>query len=296
MKGCAVSAILQLLLWLSVSAAVMWGVRERCGIPPEESFGPAAFTGLLLSIGIGFFAGIAQTTGERRQIQRALRGQRPADGRRVGIAGTIHADAGPILAPLSGARCVAFRYNIGMHTGSSRTAHFAVLYEGVAVTPSSIRTASGRYRLLAVPVIDGPAESLDSAAKRRAADHIRTATFADPQPAFTRPQVEKEWSDDDGSYRHERRRTDAVVDLEKCTLTESVVREGAKVCVFGRYSAERGGIVADRNWAKQTRVMTTDPAAAAHLLGKRSLRYAIAGVIFCAAAAGVAFAAFDRCW
>lgn len=279
MKGCAVSAILQLLAWCAISAAVMWAAHSVSDVMPRASFAPAAFIGGLLTISIGLVFGAFRTLVRRGRLLRAARGEAPVDGRTEAITGTIHADGEPLRAPMSGTRCVAFRYDVSKHVGGGRHSGLAVFYDGVGVTPSSIRARSGTYKLLAVPTIDAPPERLDGSAARRMAEHVRNATFAEPHVPFTRPQIEKQWSDDDGEYRHERRHVKEEIDLEQCLLTEHVVREGANVCVFGRYSEARKGIVADRNWANETRIMTADAETIARDLVGRARRYLVGALL-----------------
>lgn len=222
-------------------------------------------------------------------LERALDGQPPIDGRIGVITGTIHAVGGAMRAPLSGLPCIAFRYSIFKEMGSGRRARKAVYYEGTALSPSQVATNGGTYRLLAVPTFDFESEYLEHApAVRRAAEHIRTAEFSPPQAPFTRPAIEKQWSDDDGSYRHEVRHATSEIDLETCSFTESVVKDGAAVCVFGRYSASRGAIVADRNWANETRIMTANGPTITAALGKRFVGYVVWGVVCCCVSATIA--------
>lgn len=295
MKGCAISGLLQLLAWLGTGAGIILLLERRCGIPPSQSFAPALIIALLIVIAAGLLFGAARVLRERAQLSAAARGERPVDGRRSVIAGTIHAIGDPLTAPLSGKRCIAFRYDISQwFSGGKSGQRLAVLCDGVALCPSEVRTLSGSYKLLAVPALETAAESLDSSAKRRAAEHLAHATFtAAPEP-FKRPELEKEWSDDDGAYRRERRYTTNEINLDDCVMTEQIIANGAAVAVFGRYSAARGGIVPDANWANATRIMTADPATAAKQLQQRAVRYVVFGATGAVAAVGIFYAALAQ--
>jgi hypothetical protein len=296
MKSCAISSLLQFGGWLLAGGGLIVLLQQRCAIAPGSSLAPAMFVALLFMVGIWLFVAAFAHRREREQLARALRGEAPEDGKRVVLTGTIHALVDPLVAPFSHQRCVAFRYDISKWVGSGKSQTHAVLCEGVALVRSEIRTASGNYKLLAVPTIDAPAASLDSAALQRAEEHLRTATFAPPHVPFTRPEIENEWSDDDGSYRHERLRSTGPIDLEQCHLSEYVIANGEAVTVVGRYSRERGGIVADRNWANRTRIMTANPEAAAAQLRSKSRRGVLLGIVFFAAAVFMFWSVFGVCF
>lgn len=225
-------------------------------------------------------------------LARAIDGQPPIDGQIGVITGEIHAQGTAMRAPLSDVPCIAFQYEIFKHVRSGRQGHKAVYYKGIALTPSTIRTKSGSYKLLAVPTFDFESEFLaHDATVRRAAALIRTANFEAPQKPFTRPAIENQWSDNDGSYRLEIKHATTAFDLETCSFSEFVVKDGEAVCVFGRYSAARGGIAADENWANETRIMKADGATIVAALGSRVARYIVWGLIACGASATIAILA-----
>lgn len=288
MKGCAIRAVLQLLLYVGIVAGFIFLFR-RFGFPIHEGWGAALFSALFAWMGLTLFYSARKPIRERKMLARALEGQPPIDGRIGVITGTIHADGGAMRAPLSGSPCVAFHYSISREMGSGRRAHKAVFYEGTALIPSKIATIRGTYRLLAVPTFDFQGEYLERAPTlRRAAEHIRNGEFSAAQAAFTRPAIEKQWSDDDGSYRHEVKHATSDIDLEKCSFTEFVVKDGEAVCVFGRYSAARGGIVPDLNWANETRIMTANGPTILARLEKRFAGYVVWGLICCGASVTIA--------
>jgi hypothetical protein len=292
MKGCALSLLLQITGWLATGGGIILLLQKRCAIPPGKSFAPALFIALLLVFAAGLLLGIVRALRERRQLVSALRGAQPADGRQVVLTGTLHASGEPLTSPFSGKACVFYRYSIGRWVGSSRRKTFSTLVDGVALTEAYLRAPSGNYRLLAVPTIDGPAATLDSKAEDRAADYLRRTTFASRPEGFSRPELEKEWADDDGSYRRDVR-SSAEIDLAQCTLSEHLIADGAEVALFGRYSAERAGIVADKNWSHVTRVMTGDAASLSGQLASRAIRYGLFAIALIGAACFMFRSVFD---
>jgi hypothetical protein len=274
MKGCFVSLLLQVAAWLATGAGIILLLQKRCGIAPSQSIAPALFVALLLMFAAGLILGIVRALRERAKVSGALRGEPPVDGKQVVLIGTLHASGRPLIAPFSGQPSVTYRYSIGRWVGSSsRQRTFTTLVDGVALTPSHLLTPSGNYQLLAVPTIDSPAQTFDASATHRAAEYLKQTTFTDRPAAFTRPEIEKEWTDDDGSFRRDTR-VAGDLDLEQCTLTEHIIADGAEVAVFGRYSAESGGIVPDANWSRVTRIMTGSAESLSGQLKTRALRYA----------------------
>jgi hypothetical protein len=291
-KGCAISSVLHVLAWLATGGVIVFLLERQYGLSPEKIFAPSLFIALLIVIGVGLIVGAIRLLRERTQIAAALRGESPRDGKRVVLVGTIHATREPLIAPLSAKACVAFRYDISRWSGSGKHRSLVVLVDGVALTESHLRTAAGEYRLLAVPMFDTEAEPLGDSARRRAEEHLRFGSFTERQPAFTRPEIEKEWTDDDGAYRRERRYIKDEIALEECLLSEYVIRDGAEVVVNGLYSAERRGIVPHPNWAHLTQLTTGNPAQAARRLRQRAIRYVVFAVLMFAGARFMSYSVF----
>jgi hypothetical protein len=277
MKGCAVAALRDFLLYL-VGAALMTTAFVSGGATLSDAIAPAAFCAIPLWIGLKFLFGISQPLREKRMLARSE--QPPIDGALCAISGTIHASS-PLHAPLSGLPCTAFRYAISAEMGKGKNRRQMRMYEGTAVTPSTIHTKAGTYRLLAVPMFDFESELLDRAtAMGNARGVIEDTKFEKPRPAMSKSRLEEEWSDDDGAYRYEVDHTSAPLPLEECRFEEFVVSQGEEITLFGRYSASRGGIVADASWANLTRLMKGGAPVIVAALGRRIKKYAIAGVIF----------------
>ncbi len=286
MKGCARALLIQLAAYLATAGAIAWVLHGRFGQPLPRVIVPSLIGGLAAVIGAGFLLSISKPVRDRAALAACLAGKRPADGARAGLAGTIDAIGEPLRAPLSGKECVAWSYEIWEMKSTGSRSSKVVYFEGIALTPSSIATPAGTFRLLAVPTLDLASDGfLPSEALARFREHMKTASFETSKPRGT---LEQMLSDDDGSYRREFRAENvADAPLEKCRFTEGAVARGERVYLSGRYSESRGGIVPDPNWAKHTRLMKGDPAEILRQLRGRIVRYAIGGVVFLAGAAAI---------
>ena len=292
MKGCAQSALIYLAGLIAAIAAISFGLQQWRGVGLTDTIGVSLFGGFFVWVSANLLLSAATAWRERSALAGGLTGTEPTDGRAAILAGHIEPLGAPLRAPLSGRECVAYSFEIYAMVPGHRRPTRVVYYDGLALTPSTIVTRAGSFRLLAVPELDCDESPLDSASRARAEDSVRTAPFEPPPPRFTRPSVEAQWSDDDGEYRRLRRRVEADVDLEGCQLTERAIERGAHVCVFGHYSAAKRAIVANpADWSKITRIMKGDADSIVRQLGSSMMWRALFGLVFAALGVG-AVAAF----
>ncbi len=287
MKGCARSLIFQVVGVLVALAGVLAFLQVRHGLAPGRVIGPAIFAALFGCIGLGLLLAISRPLRERAALRDCLAGKRPTDGKRTGIAGTIEPVGDLLRSPLTGTACLAYRYEIYLWVGHGRRRTRAVYFEGVALVPSVIATPAGSFRLLAVPEFDFGRESIEpQQALFHWSEHAKTAPFETPEAA--RKTLARQWTDDDGAYRSEKRHpTDGEVPLEECKYHEDLIRKGDRVYVVGLFSESRGGIVPHANWAKETRIMKGEPESILGQLKARIVRYAIGGIVFLGVAGGI---------
>jgi hypothetical protein len=269
--------------------AIMVFLQLRYALPPGKTLGPSLFAGFFGWVGWTLLVGLLQPARERSELRDCLAGKRPLDGKRVGIAGTIDAAGELLRAPLTGAECLAYKYEIFQIRGAAKRQHKAVYFEGIALVPSVITTRAGAFRLLAVPTFDFGAEGVD---RERAVfnwtEHVQRAQF---EPESSRRTLEKQWTDDDGAYRCEKRNpTEGEVPLAECTFHEDLIRSGDKVYAIGLFSESRGGLVPQPNWAKETRIMKGDPDSVLRQLKGRIVRCVVGGILCLTAAAGILIA------
>lgn len=264
----------------------MYGLNQRYDLPPRGTVGISFGAGFLVVLSLGLFVVAVRTIRERSSVRASLAGEPPVDGRRAGFVGTIDVAGQPLRSPLGGKECVAWKYQVYRFTGSSRRRIRSVYYEGIALAPSILSTRSGPCRLLAVPDFDFASESVDAGrAAHNAAEHFRTADFEE-----SRCTLAKQWTDDDGAYRSEKRNFPAEATpppLEECEFREDLIPRRADVYVFGLYSQARGGIVPHSNWANPTRIMRGDGDSIARQLGRRVRGYVIGAVLAGGAAVAV---------
>lgn len=290
MKGCARSLFMGLAVYLAIAGAIAWLLHARFALPLERTWQVSAGVGFLTWVGLTFLFGILEPVRERSSIRACLSGKRPADGKRVGIVGTIDASGPRLRAPLSGADCVAYKYTISKLVKTHRRSHVATFVEGTALAPSVITTPCGSYRLLAVPTIEpGGVEFSRETAISNARELLRTAKFG-PEGTAARGTLEKQWTDDDGAYQIDRNYTTEEFELEKCVFKEDILPPGGKVYAHGLFSEQRGGLVPHPNWAKETRILRGDGEEVARKLGRKIRNYAVGGVVCCGIAAGILYA------
>lgn len=290
MKGCALRLFASLTLLLGLMAGVAAWLDSRYGVEPRDAIGVSIAAGLLawLSINLVMSAGTAWRN--RSAIRRGMAGVLPGEGPAT-IVGVIQSTGPPLRAPLSDTPCVAYTFEVydSRKRTSGKGPTKVVYCDGVALTPSTILTPAGSVRLLAVPELECQDTKLNlESARKRATEYARSIPFQANPPAFGRPEIEKRWNDDDGSYRVERRHIDGEVDLTYWRMSERCIETGARVCVFGHYSEAQRAIVPVRtDWSKQTRILKGDADRVARQLGASVIRRVLGAVLFAGLAAGV---------
>lgn len=287
MKGCARTCLLWLIGWAAASAA-FFAYLGRFGVDNDAIPWAAVGAGFCLTIAVAYVIGIVSFAKERRMLLDAMVGRPPNDGEWVAVSGPIRS-INPLHAPMTGVPVVAYTYEIYRMESSGKSSSRVTYYDGKGLAPSTIASKQGAIRLLSVPTLDVPAESTDTmAAMEKAAEYVKTTTFETRQmPKSERTSAEDEWTDDDGSFRVDKKQSGNDVNLEDCFLVEHHIKQGETVCAFGLYSAARGGLIPHENWAKQTRIMRGDATNVANQLRSRIIKYVIGIVFFAAASYGI---------
>ena len=160
-------------------------------------------------------------------------------------------------------------------------------YSGFALTPSAVQTADSTVKILAVPDFqfdcDRP-RARDVAAA--AAAYVAATEFRPPAAAsdmqLAMAQTASMLQDDDGTFRFDQHGVWEPPDLRKTDYEEWVLKPGDQVCVIGKYSAQRGGIVPDHDnpLFAQTRIEKGNPDSFATRAVVTAILYTIWPVIF----------------
>ncbi|HEY3057259.1 MAG TPA: hypothetical protein VGK31_15135 [Thermoanaerobaculia bacterium] len=277
------------LTWLAVYVvlAVAIGLIVYRRYPqsgPAE--GAAVFGGVVAWMGVAYLCTIPKKIGEAMMIRRARDGEPPRDGERFAAIGRIVANGPTVTSPFTRTPCVAYKYQI-RSTGE----HDHSLYEGFALTPSTIQTAQGGIRLLAYPDLKVKPQMIPSAeAQPRAEDYIqatsfREATFSNIRDSFA--EMMKLFNDDDGSIRFDHRSANQNTALSRAWYYEWIVRPGDQVCAIGHYSAAKHGLVPDPEapLQHQATVEQGEPDVFVGRSYRGALGYLIGGGIFAGIAA-----------
>ncbi len=252
--------------------------------------------GFLATLSISLLWSVRDVLRNRGLLRGALAGTPPVDGKWAGLSGVIRSSS-PLISPLSRTSVVAFKYRIHETVGTGKNRREVVHYEGTALAASTISTNLGPYRLLAVPSFDMSNRDVDAdTARRNAEAYIATTEFETQHTAKEdRQTFGKEWTDDDGVFRRDRKGSDKV-GLDSCRFEEQIIAQGERVCVLGLYSEARGGIIPDPNWARLTQVIRGDGEAGIGQLGVTAGKYIIGAFIFGVFAAFVCWAVITGWW
>lgn len=287
MRGCAFGALRSFGGWLLCVAGIMVHLHTAYGLRSGSTLGVALFAGTFAFVGFGLVISVAGTLRQRTRLRAGLDGIAPVDGREVALVGRIAPTGTALVAPLDGARCVAYHYEIFQHVGTGKAAQRLVHCKGVGLAPATIATAAGSFRLLAVPEFEGEPPDIGGASGlARVAEYLRTTTFS-PKKTSAR-ELHERWSDSDGAYRSDVAYTEDLtqIELSRCGLAQGHVPPGAAVCVLGLYSQAEGGIVANPNWGRPTRLLLGDPEQVARTLRSQVIARTVLALVCGALLAG----------
>jgi hypothetical protein len=180
---------------------------------------------------------------------------------------------------------VAYTYEIRDDRGTGKQRTISNIARGVALAPATIVTRTGSYRLLAVPALEASAPSQSrSQMIANFERYARETTFIDKEDAAD--ELLAQWADADGDYRSDVAyvRLDGI-ETAKWVLQQQHLPPGSQVCVFGRYSSERRGIVPSAGGTVRVIRGNADQVAAS--LQSKIVTRGLLGVAFAAASAGL---------
>ncbi|MEW6337039.1 MAG: hypothetical protein AB1625_06520 [Acidobacteriota bacterium] len=307
-KACLLYLGAFLVLWLVIAVYVYLRLPGEVaahghGEPPDWWFaacavGVGVVSSAFATMGLGFLWGVMLKRKELGWVRRSLGGGMPRDGERGAAVGTIEATGEFVHAPISGSRCVAFKYEI-YHLPSGRSGSRVLDYNGFSLAPSAISTVGGAVALLAYPEFDFGEEYPDGEeAYRNAEEFIRATEFVDLGDGLdfrtNLAQVKELLADDDGAIRKNWRHGRVDRDIRSLRLMEQRVEQGDEVCAFGRYSSARGGFVPDPGSLElvPVRLLRGGGSAIARKLAVRLLGSLIGGLIFLGLGGGAVIASF----
>lgn len=286
MRGCAISLLLGLAGLLATGGAVLALLVQILGIDAGAALMPSLAAGCLLWIAINLVRAALQSAREKKAIAAGLAGAPPVDGRQAVLAGRLEAQGETLVGPFDGRPALVYAYEVRRDIGSGKSRRLLTFYKGVGLAPCRILTATGGYQLLAMPEFVGSGPLLTMGEMLPHAErYLATVPFRETK----RSELEERWTDDDGSYRADISfvKGQPPPDLSACTLDQHRAGPGDQVCLIGRYSAARGGIVPDPNWGRATRLLLGNPQEAAATLGSQVRNRLILAVLFTAAAGGL---------
>jgi hypothetical protein len=170
------------------------------------------------------------------------------DGETVTIVGRVRAVSQPLRAPFSDQPAVLYSYGIEHESrGPEDSTSNVKDYAGFALAPTAIDSSRGSILLLGFPLLEGfPKTPLNTdAARQKAAAYVASTAFTDMQgfhPSQIYQQIRDILTDDDGHVRKDWKMTEDR-DFSDKILEEQIVAPGEQVCVIGRWSAAKRGLV-----------------------------------------------------
>lgn len=271
--------------WLAIAAAISLGLQSRLGSSFPATIGVSLLGAAFVWASVGLLFSAFHRWHERASILGGVSGVAPRDGANAVLVGTIEASGLPLRAPLDGSTCVAYAYEIKDDRGTGKQRTISNIARGVALAPAAIVTRTGSYRLLAVPALEASEPSLTrSQMIANFERYARETTFIDKKDAAD--ELLAQWADADGDYRSDvaYARLEGI-ETDKWVLQQQHLPPGSQVCVFGRYSAERRGIVPSA--AGTVRVIRGNPEQVAASLRSKIVTRGLLGVVLGAASAGL---------
>lgn len=237
-RSCLRWLVLYVIVALVFSALIYVRFPDK-GVALGWGFGAAIF----MWFAIGYIAGVRARQAETRMMQRALAGERPNDGERIAVVGTIGSGFDTLESPIGRQRCVAYEYKALPNDAES----YAVV-EGFALQGLTIDGPRGSIRLLAAPEL---AFDDTNYSRLEYYDHFREYVERTQFSEHLGVDIRRELAhlktvlaDDDGRIRYDIRR-DANLDFKTLALKEKILAPGERVVAIGRYSAAKNALVPD---------------------------------------------------
>jgi hypothetical protein len=267
-----------LLVWAG-AFALLYRLAWNRYYPPGDWIG-ALIVSFFVALGVGAIRRSRLERGDERIVARA--DEPPADGARVAVSGTLEPAAETLLAPFSGAPCIAYEYEIfhierGNTRGSSPTE--VVDRSGFALALCVIRSGGRDVALHAYPGLERfPTTTYDPSSGRT---YLANAHFEDRTGLgfiTAASEVLEMFRDRSGVVRKDMQLSKRV-NLEGSTAREEIVSPGSPVCVIGRYSAAENAVVPEPDTARVRLIRGTREEALEHVRDKR-LSDVIAAVFF----------------
>lgn len=207
--------------------------------------GAAAFCVWFASI---YVTSLFRTARDRSLLRLSHAGAPPADGKRGAFTGRIEA-RDLLRAPITGATVAAFRYEIfewrssGLSSQRSSITKFTH-FQGSALVPLNVVTASGSFPLACFPEIEMPEAVRDRKQGIANFRRYQAETPIDPPQRAGTPQPRRNVREV-GVHRFDREWTQrAELDWQKAELREWSLSPGDSVTIFAHYASGRG-IVSD---------------------------------------------------
>jgi hypothetical protein len=269
MRGLGKSCLRWLLFYAGTGVALSLLAFQR--IPDTRI---ALICGFIAAVPLWLFLGccygVAQRHGEMRMVRQSMSPDPPRDNRRVAVSGTVRGSH--LESPLTKRRCVVYEYKIFPGVESP-----VGILEGFSMSNVAIDGPRGSVRLLAMPELAFPAQTLRGAEARANFDEYAGRTQFTRRTGFDLSaelsHQQSLFDDNDGTIRYDVRRDVTGMPIHEMTYQEKTLEQGDRVIAMGRYDASRHGLVPDpKALLHPVKIMKGDPAAIVRRLAKKDLK------------------------
>ncbi|MDQ6800885.1 MAG: hypothetical protein M3041_08615 [Acidobacteriota bacterium] len=271
------------------SGAYWYFLRER--IPPPFDWIASLIAGFLMALAVGMLRNAIASARDAisfssEPVFTGMIAEKPKDRQLVAVTGRIRALNAPLQAPFSGRSAVLYKYEIDKDLLISEENSD---FHGFAMTASVIDSSYGPLRILGFPILEGFKRERQDVSSEEALANARTfiekTDFIDEKSAGLSEslrQLLETLEDADGRVHQDFRRKPYGYDVKGKKIAETIVAPSEQVCVVGRYSAQKNGLVPDVAGNELLRLIRGDKGISAGALTRKTLA-ALARVIVIAA-------------
>ena len=256
-KGCLELLLVWVLAGAGLHSTLLAGAQDPARL--YASIGG----GLLFACAWGSIRNSVQAVQQCLLLAAAEKGSPPRDGKPYAIAGTIHAVGTPLTAPFSGRPCVIHSYELYHETRrtsanrASTESTKQTFLSGCAMAPCSVRSRQSEIRIAGFPLPQKFPEDRWPAAKYELEirEYWKRTSFTEVQlleAVKMLDRVKTQLLDSHTALREDLSFPGSAYAFEASSdefaefeCKEQIVPTNAPVCVIGRYSLAKGGLIPD---------------------------------------------------
>lgn len=252
-KGCRSAGVrtgLGCLGMLILAGAIAWGVWTATdwygAFIDETHIWWIVGASLALVLGLGALKGGFSGKSDSKLIKAAREKAAPVDGKRNAFIGTVHAGGEPLLTPITKTEAVLYEYTIARRASDisgKGAAHGneAAHYTGTHMRGPVVQTSHGSVRVFSLPRLVGfPEEQTFDPGEIES--FVDATTFERKSVASLASVAFEDMFDEDGIIGWDAQLRERPSNFSGFGLKTELVREGAEVCVIGKWNRQEGTV------------------------------------------------------